>query len=369
MAKCLYCEKESITISEHLGVCIDCIRQDFKHVRSHIEKVHADSREKYGLPAISPKDPNGISCKVCVHECRISPIGSLSYCGLRTTKDGRLTGISPYEGNLEWYYDALPTNCVADWVCPGGTGAGYPEYSYTKGPERGYRNLSVFYNGCSFNCLFCQNWQWRIYAFKKGRVSAEELSNRVDEYTSCICYFGGDPAPQLPHSIRSSRLALQKKKGRILRICWETNGSMNPKLLDEIADISLKSGGCIKFDLKTYDEGLHQALCGVTNKRTLENFEKLSSYVKKRPIPPFLVASTLLVPGYVDEQEIKNLAQFIAALDKDIPYSLLAFYPHFYMDDLPTTSRAHAFRCLEIAKSAGLTNVRIGNVHLLGEVY
>lgn len=349
-------------------MCVNCIRQDFKNVRSHIEKVHANSRERSGLPAFPPKDPNGVSCKICVNECKI-PEGGLSYCGLRTNKDGKLAGVSPDEGSLEWYYDALPTNCVADSVCPGGTGAGYPEYAYCRGPERGYKNLSVFYNGCSFNCLYCQNWQWREYAFKKGRINAEELANRVDEYTSCICYFGGDPTPQLPHSIKSSRLALQEKKGRILRICWETNGTMHQKLLADMADISLKSGGCIKFDLKAYDEGVHRALCGITNKRTLENFERLSSFNKKRPVPPFLVASTLLVPGYVDEQEVENIAKFIASLDKNIPYSLLAFYPHFYMDDLPTTSRTHAFRCLEIAKSAGLKHVRIGNLHLLEEAY
>jgi len=136
---------------------------------------------------------------------------------------------------LEWYYDALPTNCVADWVCPAGTGIGYLEYSCTEGPEIGYKNLAA--------------------------------------------------------------------------------------------------------------------------------------YLEKRPVPPFLVASTLLGPGYVDEQEVENIAKFIASLDKNIPYSLLAFHPHFYMDDLPTTSRNHAFGCLDIARKAGLKRVRIGNIHFLGETY
>ncbi len=368
MSKCKHCNRESITISQSLGICVDCIRQNFKDTYSQIEKAHVNSRKKYGLPAHPPDDPNGISCKICINECKI-PAGGISYCGLRTNKDRKLMGVSPGEGNLEWYYDTLPTNCVADWVCPGGTGAGYPEYSYTEGAEIGYKNLAVFYSGCSFNCLYCQNWHWREYAFKKERVGSGELADCVDEYTSCICYFGGDPTPQLPHAIKSSRLALQNKKGRILRICWETNGSMNPKLLRKMADMSLESGGCIKFDLKAYDEGVNRALCGVTNKRTLENFEILISYHKKRPVPPFLVASTLLVPGYVDEQEVENLAKFIASLDKNIPYSLLAFHPHFYMDDLPTTSRKHTYDCLDIARKAGLKRVRIGNIHLLGEGY
>jgi pyruvate formate lyase activating enzyme len=304
----------------------------------------------------------------CVNECRI-PEGKTGYCGVRMNKDGRIVGGTPREGNLEWYYDSLPTNCVADWVCPGGSSAGYPEYSYSKGPEIGYKNLAVFYNSCSLNCLFCQNWQWRENALKKKTMSADELSDCVDEYTSCICYFGGDPAPQLPHAIRASRLAMKNRKGRILRICWETNGTMNPKLLKAMADISLETGGCIKFDLKSYDEGLNIALTGITNKRTLENFLSLADYNRKRPDPPPLVASTLLVPGYVDDEEIGNLAKFIASIDKNIPYSLLAFYPHFNMRDLPTTSRAHALRALDIAKSTGLERVRMGNIHLLGAAY
>jgi len=85
--------------------------------------------------------------------------------------------------------------------------------------------------------------------------------------------------------------------------------------------------------------------------------------------PPLLIASTLLVPGYVDESEVPAIARFIAGLNPRIPYSLLAFYPQFYLDDLPTTSRSHAHRCLSIAEKAGLKNVHVGNVHLLADDY
>jgi pyruvate formate lyase activating enzyme len=191
----------------------------------------------------------------------------------------------------------------------------------------------------------------------------------VDEKTTCICYFGGDPTPQILHAIKTSKLALHSASREILRICWETNGCVNEPLLDMMAELSLKSGGCIKFDLKAWNEGLHYALCGVTNKRTLENFKALSSWISKRPEPPFLIASTLLVPGYVDEEEVAGLASYIANLNPDIPYSLLGFYPHFALQDLPTTSRTHALRCKSTAESQGVRNVHIGNIHLLGEEY
>jgi pyruvate formate lyase activating enzyme len=81
---------------------------------------------------------------------------------------------------------------------------------------------------------------------------------------------------------------------------------------------------------------------------------------------PLVVASTLLVPGYVDPNQVGRIAKFIASIDRDIPYALLAFAPHFYMSDLPHTSSAHAREAEAAARAAGLRNVRIGNRHLLG---
>jgi len=91
-------------------------------------------------------------------------------------------GGSPQEAAVSWYYDPLPTNCVADWVCAGGSGTGYPQWAYQPGAEHGYMNLAVFYEACTFDCLFCQNWHYR-----------------------------------------------EQNRKRILRTCWETNGSMNPR--------------------------------------------------------------------------------------------------------------------------------------------
>ncbi|RLC97178.1 MAG: radical SAM protein [Chloroflexi bacterium] len=365
-AVCRNCGRRSSLISRHLGLCADCIREEFDRALPQIREAHHRSRQPFHLPGQPPRDSGGVPCRLCANECSVAD-GGVSYCGLRTAEAGRFTGVTADRASVSWYYDPLPTNCVAGWVCPGGTGEGFPKYAYTDGPERGYKNLAVFYQACSFDCLFCQNWHYRRAARREETVGAAALAAAVDEHTSCICYFGGDPTPQLPHALRASRLALEQNRGRILRICWETNGSMHPGLLKQMADLSLKSGGCIKFDLKCWSERLHIALCGVSNKRTLENFRSLADYVSARPSPPFLVASTLLVPGYVDRSEVSAIASFIASISPDIPYSLLAFHPHFMMNDLPTTSRQHAEECLEEAKAQGLRRVRLGNLHLLVE--
>lgn len=364
MAQCKICNTTSRSISEVLGVCLRCIREKPEDALPLAMQVHRKSRSAFGLPEVPPRDPEGLHCNLCVNEC-IIPKNGTGYCGLRKNEEGRLTGVSADEGKLSWYYDPLPTNCVGDWVCPGGTGAGYPTYAYSSGPERGYKNLAVFFHACTFNCLYCQNWHFRRETLRPYTTSVEKLVSDVDKKTSCICYFGGDPTPQLPFALKASRLALERNKGRILRICWETNGSMNETLLHKMIELSLSSGGCIKFDLKAWDETLHRALTGITNKRTLENFLRVGEKIKERPIPPLLIASTLLVPGYIDEYEIRGIAKFIASINPDIPYSLLAFYPHFYMPDMPLTTKALAMGCFRASQEEGLKNVRIGNVHLL----
>ena len=363
---CRLCGKEPVSLSRTLPVCLTCLRSNRGLVHPFIERAHHLSRKPFGLPESVPRDSSGITCQVCVNECQISD-GRWGFCGLRTQRRGTIQGVSSSRGNVDWYYDGLPTNCVADWVCPGGSGAGYPEFAHADGPEYGYKNLAVFYHGCSFDCLFCQNWTHREGLWNGKRVPSEALSQAVDDRTSCICHFGGDPTPQLPHAIDVSRRALKRARGRILRICWETNGSMNPALLKEVVELSLTSGGCIKFDIKAWSDSLHQALCGISSQRTKENFERVAQWIRQRPDPPLLIASTLLIPGYIDEEEIRNISTWIASLNPEIPYALLVFYPHFLFKDVPVTSRELAVRCKEVAGKAGLRRVRIGNLHLLGE--
>jgi pyruvate formate lyase activating enzyme len=228
----------------------------------------------------------------------------------------------------------------------------------------GYKNLAVFYRSCSMGCLYCQNWQYRLGP-SEGGVSPGQLARAVDERTACICFFGGDPSSQAVHAIRASEISLEKTRDRILRICFETNGRWDPVLLSRAARLSLRSGGCIKFDLKAWTPEVHYALTGFGPDLTRENFASLMPLYRDRPEPPFLIACTLLVPGYVDEQEVGSIARWLASLDASIPYNLLVFHPQFLMEDLPRTSRKQTNACLEAAKDAGLDRVHVGNRHLL----
>ena len=369
MGKCLVCADKATSISDGLGVCLKCIRNKPEKALEITRRVHAKTRGAFGLPAEPPKDAGGLPCGVCANNCVIGA-GNSGFCGLVRNVGGQLLrfGGTPERGVLEWYYDRLPTNCVGWWFCPGCTGSGYPKYAYKPEAEYGYNNLAVFYGACSYDCLYCQNWHYRNLSAKhKPVMSAEALAAKVDKHVSCICYFGGDPSPQMPHSLEVSGMALEKASAekRILRICWETNGYMNPKLAEKAARYALESGGNIKFDLKSWSEKSNIALCGVSNKPTLTNFRMIGEkFYKKRKELPVLCASTLLVPGYIDAEEVENIAKFISEIDSNIPYTLLAFYPCYTMHDLPTTSRKQATECQKAAEKH-LKNTRIGNINLL----
>ncbi len=349
MGTCGLCGRSSVVVSQVIGFCVECIRSRWEEVKPHIDKLHFLSRREFGLVEVPPEASDGIPCTLCSNRCFIPP-GGRGYCGVWRNDDGRLMG--PDGGALvSWYLDPIPTNCVAARLCAA-TGAGHGLY-----------NLAVFYEACNFNCLYCQNWHYRRGNLAKG-VPVEAMLRELNSKVFCICFFGGDPVPQAPFAFDF----VKRSSGVGLRVCWETNGSGSPEVIRRMMELSLNTGGVLKVDLKAYSPSVHYALCGVNNRAVLENLRMLARLSQNAGYPA-LVVSTLLVPGYVDEEELALMAEFIASLDAEVPWVLLAFYPSFYLRDLPTTSRRHARRAVEIAKERGLKRVYLGNIHLLGDDY
>lgn len=244
---------------------------------------------------------------------------------------------------LSFYEDPLPTNCCNAWFCEGSKMRG--------------TNLAVFYYGCNFDCLFCQNWQHKSIGLAKSYSVEEMVDAALKDRVKCICHFGGSPEPQLTFALRFSERAAREKE---VMVCWEWNGGGRKKYVRKAAKLSSETNGTVKFDLKAWNENLHRILTGRSNKPSLENFA-----VVWETAPEVISATTLLVPYYVDEREVEGIAKFIASFDKRIPYSLLIFHPDYKLRDLPVTPVDQVRKCYNAAKKH-LERVNVGNLHLLG---
>ncbi len=353
-SECRLCDAPRTPVSEALGVCVSCIRHRGEPALGIAMEGHAKARSRFGLPPAVPTGAGGARCRVCSNGCVVAE-GALGYCGMRTNLGGHIVhraGV-PSRGLCAPYHDPHPTNCVAQWLCP-------------ERRSLGRSNLAVFYLGCSFDCLYCQNWSCRmaLSGDRGGPLSSRELADMVDGRTSCVCFFGGDPGPHSPHALRVAGILAEERPD--VRICWETNGAWSPRPRERMIGSALASGGIIKVDLKAGTESVHRALTGRPLAPTLETIEAVTARAGERTDgPPLLVVSTLLVPGYVDGEEVGRVASMLAELDPMPPLSLLAFHPDYEMGDLPPTSRAEASAARRTALDAGLKEVHIGNAHIL----
>lgn len=89
-----------------------------------------------------------------------------------------------------------------------------------------------------------------------------------------------------------------------------TNGLNMPDLsnIDKVA-----------VGLKCFDEELHIDYTGESNHKILQNFK----IIHDSGVP--VVAETVVIPGYIDEDQIGKLAHFIASVDPRILYHLDAY--------------------------------------------
>lgn len=293
----------------------------------------------------------------------------MGWCGIHGIENGKFIHKYPKDhALLSWYLDPHVTNCCNAWWCPAGTGCGYPNHAYKRGPEYDYYNMSLFFYGCSFNCLFCQNWQHKLLN-EATLTSVDEIVDKTlsNNRISCWCWFGGSPEPQMSFTFKSQKQLLQEKADdRIVRFCYEWNGDGNPNNALRAGKYACESGGNIKFDVKAWDPVVHYALTGMDNTRVLDNIRNIydKHAAHRSPENPVLGFSTLLVPYYVGPEEIEGIAKFLAEIDPDLPYSLLIFHPDFQMFDLPITPTDQVRECERIAQTY-LNRVNVGNKHLM----
>jgi pyruvate formate lyase activating enzyme len=132
-----------------------------------------------------------------------------------------------------------------------------------------------------------------------------------------------------------------------------TNGFMTVEAIETIAPYL----SAANVDLKSFRDEFYKKYCGARLNPVLESLKKM----KETGI--WVEITTLLIPGLNDsEEELKDIARFIAGLGVEIPWHISRFHPQFKMQNLSETPLASLHRAAQIGKQAGLKYVYSGNV-------
>lgn len=96
-------------------------------------------------------------------------------------------------------------------------------------------------------------------------------------------------------------------------------------------------------------------MTGVTN----EGILKLPEEMIKRGF--VLEVLTLFIPGWVEVEQIRNIAEITAGVDKNIPFTILAFFPEYKLKNVPSPNFEQMMKAYDAVKAAGLEYIKLGN--------
>lgn len=277
---------------------------------------------------------NAVHCFLCSHNCQISE-GKFGICGVRKNSKGTLYTLS-YGKLVACNIDPIEKKPIFHLLPGSGS-------------------LSIATVGCNFRCSFCQNWQ--ISQMRKGvkdELPGDELSHEeiveiaISKSLKSISYTYTEPTIFFEYAYETAKLA--KSKG--LFNIFVTNGFMTPETL------KLSPGviDAANVDLKSFREEYYKNVCGARLAPVLESIKLM------RKLGIWVEVTTLIVPGKNDsKEELSDIAEFLASVDKSMPWHISRFHPDYNMADIPATP----VKTLEMARSLGIEKglkyVYVGN--------
>jgi pyruvate formate lyase activating enzyme len=280
-------------------------------------------------------DNKRVHCYLCSHECKIKN-ARVGICGVRQNTEGILHTLI--------YAQAIAANI--DPI------EKKPLYHFLPGSS----SYSIATIGCNFRCGFCQNWQIsQVSKRNRDLLSGFELvpEQVVEEAKKHDClsisYTYTEPTIFFEYAYDTARLA--KKAG--LSNVFVTNGFMTRQALDTIKPYL----DAANVDLKSYSEAYYKNNCKARLQPVLDSI----AYMKQLNI--WVEVTTLVIPDQNDsEEELNQIASFVAKLDKDIPWHISRFHPDYQFTNHTPTPIETLRRAREIGKKHGLRYVYLGNV-------
>jgi len=222
-------------------------------------------------------------------------------------------------------------------------------------------SFDAFMAGCNLHCIFCQNWSIACYPFNHlsevegyyspkdwARLGVSELQTTRAKMMGAdrLFFTGGEPTPSLTwieHVVEEAR-----KIDPGIKVNYDTNGFLTTESLKRV----LKFTTSITYDIKAVREKTFTALTGAFVEPVLRNAEYIANHAKDK-----LWEFRVMVIEGVHDDEVKEIAAFVADLDPSLPVNFLAFRPNFAMSTYHGPTWKYMEKCVYIAKEAGLENV------------
>ncbi len=177
-------------------------------------------------------------------------------------------------------------------------------------------------SGCNFHCRGC----FSLAREPAGEpMTVEQLITLVKHAANR--YYGDMPLEEAiitggePTLKRDYLIHLVKELSEFIGwVVLDTNGY----LLDEVYQEELIEAGLkeIFFDLKAWNEGLHRWYTGHSNRRVIANIRNACACGRLK-----MVVNTVYIPGIIADEEIENIARFLAEIDPkdEIDYRINRF--------------------------------------------
>ncbi|HJU64747.1 MAG TPA: AmmeMemoRadiSam system radical SAM enzyme [Gemmatimonadaceae bacterium] len=293
---------------------------------------HIDPRTTEG--ALYEKLPEGaVRCVACGHRCLIRD-GRRGICKVRFNDGGVLR---------------VPHGYVAALQCD--PVEKKPFFHVLPGSDA----LTFGMLGCDFHCGYCQNWM-TSQALRDETAGTEPLDIGADELVAHAERLGARlVVSSYNEPLITSEWAVevfQHAEERGLLTGFVSNGNATAEALDFVRP----HAQCYKIDLKTMNDRHYRQLGGVLQ-------HVLDSIVMVHQRGFWLEIVTLVVPGFSsDEGEIRAAAEFIAGVDRNIPWHVTAFHEDYKMRGVGNTTAQPIIRACEIGAEAGLRFVYAGNL-------
>ncbi len=280
-------------------------------------------------------DGTRVHCYLCAHECRISDT-KFGICGVRKNVAGVLYTLN-YAQLIATHVDPIEKK---------------PLYHFLPG-SRSYSLATV---GCNFKCGFCQNWQIsqatldRSGATPGQKVPAEEVVEEAGKAGALsISYTYTEPTIFFEYAYDTARLA--KKAG--LYNVFVTNGYMTRQALDLIEPYL----DAANVDLKSFRDASYKKHCQGRLQPVLETITAM------KELDIWVEVTTLVIPGINDsDEELSQIAGFLAGIDKDIPWHISRFHPDYQLLEQQATPVETLRRARDIGQKQGLRFIYLGNV-------